>query len=242
MSHEETLGLIHGLAEVVRSQQQAQKHASESTAQQLQELSATVAQLSTHTARHPNASKLPNLQLPKFMGAEPLDRFLQQMQNVLTSSDVPPRLWLTYVKQQCFQDERAYDILCSMDDDKVHAPPFDAKDEDHLDWFNHCLRSLAAQRGIPKDQQIQTLLSQYYSIQQHRTESVADFSHCFTETQHALEKLIPGIHRPSPGNDTELIHAFVLKLRPDLFKDILCRDFHFDTLAALVEAAKRIEA
>ena len=79
-------------------------------------------------------------------------------------------------------------------------------------------------------------------MKQHPSESVADFAHGFAEHQHALEKLIPGIHRPSAGDDTKLIHAFALKLRQDISADILSRDFNFPTLASLVEAAKRYES
>ena len=121
-------------------------------------------------------------------------------------------------------------------------PPFDAKHEDHAVWFEKCIETLHRQRGIPKDQRIQQLLSVYYTMKQHPSENVADFAHRFAEHQHALEKLIPGIHRPSAGDDTELIHAFALKLRQDISADILSRDFNFPTLASLVEAAKRYES
>ncbi len=72
-------------------------------------------------------------------------------------------------------------------------------------------------------------------------ESVADFAHRFLETQHALEKLVPGIHRPEPGNDLELLHAFAIKLKPEISTEMLSRDFQFPSLADLIEAAKRYE-
>ena len=53
---------------------------------------------------------------------------------------------------------------------------------------------------------------------QQQMESVADFAHPFLEIQHSLEKLIPGIHRS--GGNMELIHAFMLKLKPTVvFRD-----------------------
>ncbi len=72
------------------------------------------------------------------------------------------------------------------------------------------------------------------------SESVADFAHRFLETQHSLEKLIPGIHRED--NDVELINAFMLKLHPKIGKELVSRDSTFPTLTAVIEAAKRVEA
>ena len=50
-------------------------------------------------------------------------------------------------------------------------------------------------RGIPRDQQIRELLSVYHTMTHQPHESVADFTHRFSETQHELDKLIPGIHK-----------------------------------------------
>ena len=68
-------------------------------------------------------------------------------------------------------------------------------------------------------------------------ESVADFAHRFCETQHALEKLIPNIHRTADGGDIELINAFAIKLLPAISKEILSRDFNFPDLPSVIEAA-----
>ena len=54
-------------------------------------------------------------------------------------------------------------------------------------------------RGIPRDQQIRELLSVYHTMTHQPHESVADFTHRFSETQHELEKLIPRIHKTA-GN------------------------------------------
>ena len=53
-------------------------------------------------------------------------------------------------------------------------------------------------------------------------ESFADFAHGFLETQHCLEKLIPGIN--CAGGDFELMHAFILQERVICFlKNLLCK-------------------
>ena len=66
-------------------------------------------------------------------------------------------------------------------------------------------------------------------------ETVADFAHRFSENQHALEKRIPNIHRSVDAGD------LAIKLLPEISKDILSRDFNFQDLPSLIEAAKRSE-
>ena len=56
-----------------------------------------------------------------------------------------------------------------------------------------------------------------------------------------MEQLIPGMHKTNKGEEIEPIHAFAIKLRADISKDILARDFNYPTLTALIEAAKRYE-
>ncbi len=228
----------------MKTNQVAQNDACLQTSQQIAELSQAVAELTAKTyAPSPSSAtpRLPQLSLPEFSNEENLDRFLDQLRAILVSSGIPANLWLLYLKQQCSKDARSYDLI-SEHEQHDDAPPFDAKHEDHAVWFEKCLETLHRHRGIPKDQCIQQLLSVYYTMKQNHTESVADFAHRFAEHQHALEKLIPGIHRPSAGDDTELIHAFALKLRQDISADILSRDFKFPNLASLVEAAKRYES
>ena len=47
-------------------------------------------------------------------------------------------------------------------------------------------------------------------------ESVADFTHRFSETQHELDKFIPGIHKTT-GKEIELI--FAAKFRKNSFPE-----------------------
>eukprot|EP00794_Sanderia_malayensis_P013376 gene13376-biopygen10689 len=104
------------------------------------------------------------------------------------------------------------------------------------------LELLRLQRGIPKEQQIRNLLATYYSLHQNPDESVSNFTHCFMETQHLLQKLVPGIHCSPDGSQVELIHAFSIKLLPDIGKYLITREQPFTNLLAAVECAKRHES
>ena len=71
---------------------------------------------------------------------------------------------------------------------------------------------------------------------------------CFTQTQFELEKLVPNIHRFPESKDSkdiwnelELIHAFVIKLKPSISKDLVSRKFKYTSLQSLIEAAQRFE-
>ena len=81
-------------------------------------------------------------------------------------------------------------------------------------------------------------------MHQQPNESVADFAHRFTETQHELEKLLPKIHRAADadGNDeVELIYSFSIKLKKSISKDLMSRDFKFKSLEEIISAAQRYE-
>ena len=71
-------------------------------------------------------------------------------------------------------------------------------------------------RGISRDQQIGELLSVYHTMTHQPHESVADFTHRFSEIQHELDKLIPGIHKTA-GKEIELI--FAAKFRKNSFPE-----------------------
>ena len=240
VSHEEVLGLINGLALSVHEQHRSNKEQHAATAQHLEKLSEVVEELAqnANVPRTGATLRLPNLTLPEFTGREPLDRFLDQISQVLKSSGVPPKFWVAYLKQQCCKDARSYDLLCTYEQTRKVLSA-DAPSSEHEKFFNSCLELLAQRRGIPKEQQICQLLSTYYMMTQGPNESVADFAHRFCETQHALEKLIPNIHRTADGGDIELIHAFAIKLLPAISKEILSRDFNFPDLPSVIEAAKR---
>ena len=111
---------------------------------------------------------------------------------------------------------------------------------EYLKLYDQCLTLLTHQRGTPKEHQIFQLLSTYYSMGQHSMESVAHSAHRLLETQHCLEKLIPGIHCASC--DLELIHTFMLKLHPALGKDLVSWDSTFTSLTAVIEAAKCLKS
>ena len=103
MSLEEATGLIQGLADVVKNQQQLQNTAIQKTTGQLQTLSDTVANLAQNLPSaspsiiQPNGLHLPNLILPIYTGREHLDRFITLLESILKSSNVPSQYWLTYL-------------------------------------------------------------------------------------------------------------------------------------------------
>ena len=248
---DETAGMIKGLAEVVQNQQILQNTAMKETTAQLKQLSETVATL---TQSLPPAGptgtslRLPNLVLPKYTGKEHLDRFLEQLQTIFQSSDVPAKFWLTYLKQQTQQDSRAYDAICTAEKEhaaKILGPdPSKTSPAKFAKLYKQCVDALKLKRGKPRDQQLRELLGTYYTMSQARDESVADFAHRFRETQNELEKLLPNIHRTpdSKGNtDIELIYSFVIKLQEPIAKALISREFAYSSLQAIIEAAERFE-
>ena len=65
---------------------------------------------------------------------------------------------------------------------------------------------------------------------------------CSKEKTHQLEKYVPNVHKTPDSSEIELIYAFVLKVRPDISKELVSQDFSvFKTLQAVVEAAQRYE-
>ena len=72
-------------------------------------------------------------------------------------------------------------------------------------------QTLKEKRGIPLDQQIRELLSVYYTMTQQPHESVADFTHRFLETQHELDRLIPGIYKTAGKEIESYICSEILK-------------------------------
>ena len=95
----ETLGLIKGLAEVVKSQHSAHKaeqeahlKAMKATNEHISNLTATVEGLSKQipksTATNNQGLRLPNLILPEYKGKQPLERFINQMESLLRSSGI----------------------------------------------------------------------------------------------------------------------------------------------------------
>ena len=144
---------------------------------------------------------------------------------------------MTFVKQQCQKDSRAFDSLSSAQEKHVKLLGEDVTKAGPAEYKAHfaaCIETLKEKRGIPKDQQIRQLLETYHTMKQNPTESVADFAHRFCETQHNLDKLIPKIHC-----ELELLYVFVIKLRPDISRELLREFDNFKTLQPLIAAAQR---
>ena len=166
MDAAETLGLIKGLTDIVQNQVNSMK----STDTQIQQFASTVENLAK---TQPTSSKptivnsglrLPNLVLPEFTGKEASDRFLDHLQNLLVYSNVPRQYWITYLKQQCIKNSRAYDALVSAEKahEKLLGPDFSkASDNEFRLRFQACVRTLQEKRGKPREQQICDLLSSY---------------------------------------------------------------------------------
>ena len=248
----ETLGLIKGLAEVVKSQHSAHKAEQEAhlkamkvTNEHISNLIATVEGLSKQipksTATNNQGLRLPNLILPKYMGKQPLEHFINQMESLLHSSGVPFKFWTTYFKQQCQKDSQAYNALAEAETSFAAILGSDTSkttEDQYRKHYEHCIKTLKEKCGIPRDQQIRELLSVYHTMTQQPNESVADFAHRLSETQHELDKLIPGIHKTA-RKEIELIFAFVNKLCSEISKELVCREFKFDKLQEIIKAAQR---
>ena len=127
--------------------------------------------------------RLPPLSLPEFTGGEFLDRFLDQLTQVLVSSTVDPRIWIPYLKQQCQKDSRAFDIISSYETQHKAENSDKTTTDEFRKLYDACLKTLRNQRSIPVDQQIRTLLATYYSMCQNPSESVSHVAHRFLETQ-----------------------------------------------------------
>ena len=142
------------------------------TSDQIQHLAITVEKLTkVQQAPVPSSQspglRLPNLVLPEYTGKEPLDRFLEQIESLLVSSAVPTKHWITYLKQQCQKDARAYDALNSSHQTHLHllGPDFSkTADAEFKQHFDQCVKTLSEKRGKPRDQQIRELLEAYYTM------------------------------------------------------------------------------
>ena len=157
-----SVSLIKRLADAVKDQQIASKDSFLKNQQQIKDLS-TAVQAISKTLGTKNASstrlRLPQLTLPKYTGWENLDRFADQLINVLSSSGVAAKFWLTYLKQQCRNDAHSFDIICNFD--ATHASKLSEKTSqaEYLQLYDQCLTLFTRQRGVPKEQQIRQLLS-----------------------------------------------------------------------------------
>ena len=94
---EEVLGIIKGLAGVFKEQQIANCDLASNTQKQILELASSVKDLLLAINKKDAATipplRLLHLTLPEFNGKEKLDRFSEQLTNVLLSSGVSPYHW-----------------------------------------------------------------------------------------------------------------------------------------------------
>ena len=103
---EEVLGLVHGLASVVKDQQAASQDANSHTQANIQALSDAVQKLSIAVSSKESMTasplRLPQLTFPEYTGREDLDRFAEQLTHVLSSSGVSPKYWFPYLKHKAY--------------------------------------------------------------------------------------------------------------------------------------------
>ena len=252
---EELSGVVQGLAQVVKEQITQNKLAQGATDKQIQNLTSAVSELtqsshsgSTHSTERPQTLRLPQVNLPSFTGRpnEDLERFLEQLTNLLLSSGVPSHYFVTYLKQQVQSDSRAYDTIRQAEEEHsniLHTDDDTQPSHKHfLDYFNAIKETLLKKRGRPKDDKIRDLLREYYTVVQGPTETVPKFAHRFLEVQHSLEKLVPKIHFTQDNQDIELQHAFLIKLRPAIAKHLASREYDFKSLQAVIDVAERYDA
>ena len=192
--------------------------------------------------------RLPQVTLPVYKGRpnENLNRFTNTLASLLKSSGVPSRHWTTYLKQQVQDGSRAYDIVDRAEQEHAHIlgeNPQEATETAFVTYYNKICESLLAKRGKPKDEHFRELLQIYYSMEQGPSETVSEFAHRFRETQYELEQHVRTIHYTPPPNseDTELRQAFIIKLRPEIKKQLLSRGEQYQNLQTAIDAAERIE-
>ena len=192
--------------------------------------------------------RLPQVQLPKFEGkiSDDLDRFIEQFNSLIKSSGVSSLFWVTFLKQQVQTYQRAFDIVAKAEIDSKTSSlghdPTKASEADICKFYEKVCEILVTKRGVPSDQRIRQLLHEYYSMVQNPGKKVNEFSHRFLDVQHALEKLVPGIHYLNDKSDLELRQAFIIKLQPTIQKEILNRAVKYESLQELISVAERFES
>ena len=155
------------------------------------------------------------------------------------SSGVPSRHFVMYLKQQVQADSRAYDTVRKAEEE--HSSILSTDDgtppsyKHYLDYFKAVKGTLLKKRGKPHDKEICALLHDCYTMVH---ETVQQFAHHFLEVQHSLGKLIPNIHHTPDQQDTELQHAFFIKLHPPIAKHLVSRDFDFTSLQSVIYVAE----
>ena len=148
--------LIHDLANFVKEQQYFNAELLHATHGQLQSLTQTVESFSRRFIDLPPRSsdglRLPNIQLPEYTGRENLDRFLLQLHGIFRASAIPAKHWLTYLKQQCQKDPRAYDALIEAESKYLRDDWSKSSSDDYKHVYDKCVKFLQLKRGNPKDQ------------------------------------------------------------------------------------------
>ena len=96
------------------------------------------------------------MNLPTYKGnpSEKLEQFLDHFTGIITTSAISPRHYVAYLKQQCQQDIRAFDIIAAAEKEftaKLLKDSDKASPEEHWAYFDAVKNTLLSQRGIPKE-------------------------------------------------------------------------------------------
>ena len=113
--------MIKGLADVVKSSHDAQK----SQQEEIRALADSMKDLATSTAKTtsaPSGLRLPPVNLPVFKGdpQDKFERFLENFVSIISTSNISPRYYVLYLKQQCQFDIRSFEIITHAE--KEHLP------------------------------------------------------------------------------------------------------------------------
>ena len=148
---EELSGVVQGLAQVAKEEITQNKLAQGATDKQIQDLRSAVNELtqsshsgSTHSTERPQTLRLPQVNLPSFTGKpnEGLERFLEQLTNLLLSSGVPYRYFVTYLKQQVQSDSRAYDTIRHAEEEHSNILHIDDDTQPSYKHFLDCFNAI----------------------------------------------------------------------------------------------------
>ena len=109
-----------------------------------------------------------------------LERFLENFVIITSTSNISPRYYVSYLKQQCQYNIRTFDIMTNAEKEyfpKLIADPEKASPAEFKAYFDTIKQILLQRRRVPKEQQIRYLLTEYYRMVQGPQELVRDFAH-----------------------------------------------------------------
>ena len=115
------------------------------------------------TTSTPPGFRLPPVNLPVFKGdpQDKLERFLESFVSIISTSNISPRYYVPYLKQQCQYDIRYFHSITNAQKEhfsKLIADKEKASPAEFKAYFDTIQQILLQRRGVPKQQQIRKLL------------------------------------------------------------------------------------